>query len=125
MSDIKIEIDKARDLTIHIITGKTSPEEIISTLESFYNNPTKHLLWDFSQADVSGITGDDLKHILSVADKYANRRPQGKTAILATSDLPFGLGRQYSILGNLHESPVHIEPFRSYDMAIKWLLGNN
>jgi hypothetical protein len=125
MPDVRIEVNPEADLTTHTVTGNITTDEIISILEEFYRHPTKFLLWNLSQADLSNITGDDLRHILEVSNTLCKHRKHGKTAILAPSDLPFGLGRQYAILGELYDNPVHIESFRSYDMAIAWLLGNN
>ena len=59
---IKITRDEGHDLTIHVVTGPVSEEEMYEALENFYNRePTAFLLWDMSQAEVSHVTASVLE----------------------------------------------------------------
>ena len=62
---IKITRVEDQDLTIHDVTGPISEEEMYDALENFYNKgPTKLLLWDMSETDVSHVTSDILEQFI-------------------------------------------------------------
>jgi hypothetical protein len=124
MAEIKVAVDEDKGLTIHEVVGVITVEEVLSIFAGFASDsPTLYLLWDFSRADVSNAASDDLRKILSVAKEKAHVRQGGKTALLTSGKLEFGLARMYGILSEIYEHPISHRIFTEKDEAIKWLLG--
>ena len=59
--------------------------------------------------------------IIDHAKGFAHLRNNGKTAIVISSSLGFGLGRMYDTLAQIADHPVKHSVFRSYDEAVAWI----
>lgn len=122
MAQIRKKTIKKKDLTILDVRGKVSVNDIIDALEKFYQSScTLQLLWDLSESDLTGITADHLRKILSVAKDYAYLRKGGKTAFFISGSLGYGITRMYENIAGVHNHPVALNVFRSRDEAMKWL----
>lgn len=95
----------------------------MEALESFYKNPTKNILLDFSgRADTSLILKtEDLAKIFNHLSFQKENRPEGKTAIVAPDDLRFGMSRIAEAFAEIEKLPWEMKAFRSIDKAINWL----
>ena len=123
MDNIEIYTDIEKRITTHVVTGKISIDGIISVLEEFYSKtPDFHLLWDFSGADVSGFKKQGLEKILYAAKEFAKSKNVGKRAIVAPTDLGYGLARMYETFTELLNHSVSHKVFRSKNKAMDWLL---
>ena len=123
MANIQIHVDAKKQLTIYTVTGKVTWNEIADALEEYYSNdPTAGMLWDFRAIDASDLSSRELINIVSVAKKYAHQRKNGKTAIVVSSDLSFGISRMYENYAELYEHPIDHRITKDYDAAMKWLL---
>jgi hypothetical protein len=123
---ITSKVEKKRNLTIFTLTGDLTLDEIIGALRSFWEGGelTLHTLWDTQHAVVKNLKSSDIENIACFIGQNRNRlgkRKDGKAAIVASTDLQYGLSR---VLGTLYERenvPVRLHPFRSMDEAIRWL----
>jgi len=122
MATIDTNIDINRQLTIHIITGEVAPEEISNKIISYSESgPTDFVLWDFSKAELSKIKYSHIENYISLTNQYSSYRKGGKTALLFSSILGFGLGRIFDIRLDLMESKIPYMTFKSKEDALKWL----
>jgi hypothetical protein len=121
MASIKRTKRKDASLTIFTVSGVLKCEEAIHALEDFFKDVTPYLLWDFTDADLSGINRKDLEQIIMVAKSNAHLRKNGRTAFVVGHDLSFGMTRMYEILSEIREHPIHHHVFRDLDKAITWL----
>ena len=85
------------------------------------NDVTHHLLWNFSDADVSRITRQDMNQIIQFAKLDTHLRKAGRSAFLVNNDLSFGLFRMYEILSENNNHPIKHCVFRDMEKAIHWL----
>ena len=123
---ITSEVDKTRNLTIFTLTGELTLDEILGALKSFWEDRelTLNTLWDARNAIVTNIRSSELQNIAGFIGQYRNRfeeRENGKAAIVAPTDLQYGLSR---ILGTFYEReglPIKLQPFRTMEEAIQWL----
>lgn len=123
---ITSQVDKAKSLTIFTMTGEPNIDEIHNAIKSFWeaHELTLNGLWDVRRAKLTDLKSSDLESIAAFISRYAHRfeeRNTGKTAIVASSDLQFGLSR---ILGTFYEIegiPTPLKIFRNIDEAMKWL----
>ena len=113
-----------KELTIFTVSGQLTAEEVIAILEEFYcSGCTPHILWDLSKADLSQIKDQQIEKILVVAKKYAHMRQGGKTAIVTSRPVDFGVARMYESLSNLEEHTFAQSVFKELDQALHWLIG--
>lgn len=79
-----------------------------------------HTLWDLSEMDFTNVHKNFLTNILKHRKKYdAKRGKKTKAAIVANSDLGFGVSRQYEALS--FEFSQKMQIFREIEDAILWL----
>jgi hypothetical protein len=126
MGAIETAIKKDADLTIHKATGKISSTELIAAINKYYSGVTTRLiLWDFTEADLGSIKSSELEEIIVLTKKYANLRPNGKTAMAASSDLGFGMGRMFELQEEFVKPNIVLHrSFRDREKALLWLQGD-
>lgn len=122
MAIIDTSIDIDRQLTIHTITGEVLSGEISRKIKTYCESgPSEFVLWDFSKAELSKITLSQVDVLIALTKQYSNLRKRGKTALVFSSDLGFGLGRVFDIHLDLLGSNIPYMTFRSKELALKWL----
>ena len=82
---------------------------------------TKNVLWDLTMAELEHLLPKDVQSIGKTPRKFTEERKGGRTAIVAPSDLAFGLARMYEFTADPAEVPVTIQVFRSVQEADQWL----
>ncbi|HUL29981.1 MAG TPA: hypothetical protein VLZ03_05950 [Thermodesulfobacteriota bacterium] len=118
--------DQERNLTVHVVTGPVSEQEMYGTLEEFYKRePTALLLWDLSKADLSWVTPNMLQRFVRKAVKLGARRRGGRTAVVAPEDLQYGLGRMTEAFVESESAPFSFHVFRSRQDALSWLMADD
>jgi hypothetical protein len=121
MSMIESRRDEAKGLTVHTCTGAVTQQEVLVAIRSHYDEkPTPHNLWDLREADLTGLVGIDVQKIASFTKAYSPERPSGKTALVSTSDLGFGLARIYQGMASDPKRPVEVKVFRTLEEAMAW-----
>jgi hypothetical protein len=65
----------------------------------------------------------ELEKILFEAKEIAKATKGGKRAIVAPTDLQFGIARMYETFTEVYKHSVPHKVFRSKDEAMEWLLG--
>ena len=114
--------DDENQLTTHVFTGVVLIDDIIEAVKALYTSePTPNHLWDVTQADLSKINSKDLDKIASIASQSAPSGRTGRTAIVTSSDLGFGLGRVYEAFARISGQMVEVRSFRSRKQAEDWI----
>lgn len=107
MGSIKTEIDFDKRLTTNIAEGRISYEDLSSSINDYYSGPVTQLnLWNFSGADLSKITSDEIMKIINLVKMVIDRsgaRANGKTALVFSKDIGFGLGRMFGALSEIED----------------------
>ncbi len=126
MAEIKVVKDTLNDMTIFVVRGGLSTEEIIDKVKDYYSgNPTRLVLWDMTEAATVGdIATAELKQIINTVKNLWEKRFRGKTAIVISTDVDFGLGRIYMVHAEFN-LPYKYAIFRDVVAARKWLLNDN
>ncbi len=120
MAEIETSIDYQFDLTVHIVSGDLTSQEILYKLETYYQGrPTTMILWDFTNATWSGIATDELYELVRKAKKYS--RKGGKTALVFSKDIDFGIGRELEAFAEIESYDYEFGSFRNRKDAEKWL----
>jgi hypothetical protein len=123
---IKITRDEDQNLTIHDVTGIVSEEEMYDALENFYiKEPTKRLLWDMSQTDVSHVTPDILEEFIRGSVNFGSLHNGGRVAVFASQDLQYGLARMSKAFAEMESALYSFNVFRSRKEALDWLISED
>jgi hypothetical protein len=118
----KQSTDAEKDLTTIAVKGRIQTNEFIQALENFYQGEyTLNLLWDLTAADISEMEKHQMEEIISTAKKYAHLRPGGKTAIVTTRAVDYGISRMFEILAEIKNHPIRHHVFYDIKEAKNWL----
>ena len=124
MATIDTTIDINRKLTIHTISGEVLADEITRKIKTYSESgPTEFVLWDFSNAELSKITFSHVEIFISWTEQYSSYRSCGKTALVFSSSLGFGLGRMFDTRLEIMKSKIPYMTFKHKEDALAWLLG--
>ncbi len=120
MPEIETSINYQLDLTFHTVFGDLTSQEILDKLKTYYQGkPTRLILWDFINATWSGIATDELQKTVKKAKKYS--RKGGKTALVFSKDVDFGIGRVLKAFAEIEGYDYEFGIFRDMEDAEKWL----
>ena len=101
MGIIKSELDRDKDLLIRHATGEISAEDIKDAIQSYYSDASapiaSKVLWDLREVTFNQISSWDVGEIGRFAAKHTGPRKGGKTALLFSSEVGFGLGRMFDL----------------------------
>lgn len=123
---IERRVDEAARLTTLTVVGQVTFVEMRRAIESFWEAPalTLNVLWDYRLADLSGLTREDHEALVRVGLGYRDRHEErigGKTAIIAATDLEYGINRASEVMSYLESYPFEVRTFRSAAQAEAWL----
>lgn len=110
----------------HVVSGAVSLAEIEHTLKEIYGRQDVSSdlgsLWDVRDADLSGLSGAEIRQIISYVVEHRGASPGVRTAILVGRDLDFGLARMAEQFLEA-ESHSGTMVFRDRDAAVTWVMG--
>jgi hypothetical protein len=115
-------VDEEKQQTVHVFTGEVSGKDIIEAVKALYAaGPTPNHLWDLTEADISAVKSEDLQQIALIAEQSSPSGRAGRTAIVSTSDLGYGLSRMYSSFAEMSGHSAEVRSFRSRKEAEEWI----
>lgn len=116
---VRYEIDAVRSVVLVTVEGVVSDEDYFAAGEQLRRDPAfrSHFceLIDLSAASLAGLTTDGVRRI---AAHEPDRDSKARTAIVAPSDLEFGIARMFEAL---REQRSRVAAFRDMDEARRWL----
>jgi len=120
---ISTRINETAKLVIHIAAGELSAEKIKTAFEARLENPDYRpgmkVLWDCSRATLSSISADEVWDLAELNTRRANIRGLGKSAIVVSKDVDFGVGRMFEFYAC--GLPWQTAVFRDLESAMHWL----
>jgi len=110
------------NLIIYTVTGLVEEDEMHQALESQSEfEPTLHIMWDMSLADVAHVTPEILRRFVKRTAQLRDRHKGGRIAVIAPKDLQFGMARMSEAYTEMESAPFSFRAFRSRDEALQWL----
>lgn len=120
---VTTRIDLDAGLVIHDVTGPVSLLEVVSGFDSAAGDPRfrsgMNVLWDFSEARVTGVGTADMKLLIGAIGERLGVDDNHKVAIAASGDFVYGLARMYEAYAS--RLPIRLKVFRSAADALDWL----
>ena len=119
---ITTSVDNDKQLTTHTVIGEVSFEEEMTTLKKFWEGQTtRNVMWDFRKASLARVSSGKTEAIMDYIKHHSGKYSGGKTALVASGDLEYGLSRFSQTLAEMKSYPLQLEVFRSFEAAIQWL----
>jgi len=122
------QIEQPQQLTIITGTGELSYDEVLNTIRSFYaESPTLNVLCDLRQASAERISSSQVNQIAELIQKLKRVRKGGRTAIVSSRDVTFGVARMLEALINIpnDDFAYELRVFRKIKDANRWLSKND
>ncbi len=118
---ITTSVDNEKQLTTHTVIGQVSFEEGMETLkQSLEVQPTRNVLWDFRKASLARVSSKETEAMMNYIQHHSEKRSGGKTALVASGNLEYGLSRMAETLAEIKTISIQINAFRSFKEAIQW-----
>ena len=123
---IKLRYDDAKKLLYATITNDFHEEEIKTALDEITTSkeysPNINTLWDVRQLSHTHFNADVIRRIALVRKKFP-KRDGARIAVVASSDLGFGMSRMYEFMTD--DISQQLVVFRDFEAAENWLLEGN
>jgi|WetSurMetagenome_2_1015567.scaffolds.fasta_scaffold00217_35 hypothetical protein len=122
MGKLDVSVDCNKDLTVIVATGEITADDIYAAVRScLMDEPTGKFLFDFMEADGSGISGDSFRTLHMNISKLPNASADKKIALVVSRDLGYGLSRLSATYFELTGIQGEYNIFRSMEEALGWL----
>ena len=121
---ISRQTDESKQLTIFKVEGKTHPDEIIASIDQYFQGTTTlNSLWDFSGIELEEhVSHAGAEKIARFSEQYQGIQENSQIALVATTPLGLGLLRLFEGLSKADEAHYTVKSFRSVELALQWLL---
>jgi len=80
----------------------------------------KGILWDARKLDVTNVTQDQIRSIISYISNWSSKRENGKAAWVVIDSISFGMGRMFQIISE-NNTNIDIRIFKNYEKAEEWI----
>jgi hypothetical protein len=122
MGRIDSSLEAANDLTVVTVVGEVDVGQVLSQIITLLTGePTQLVLWDIRAGSLAGISRDELRMIVEEGAPYADRRRGGRTAVVCSKEVDYGISRMFQAFASLGRIPFEIEVFRDIRGAREWL----
>jgi hypothetical protein len=117
-------IDQDSDLTVFTVVEDVDAKQILGEVLGFLTGePTHFVLWDIRAGSLTRVTTAGLRLIAERATELADRRRGGRTAIVCSTDVDYGLSRMFQTFAELLQAPVEFTVSKDIASAREWLYG--
>jgi len=124
MGSITRSFEADCDLTVFRVQGEVVAGQILDEIIAFLTGePSQSVLWDITAGSLARISGEDMRMIARRGIDYAYRRKGGRTSIVCSTDVDYGLSRMFQTFVELMQSPFEITVSRDILAAREWLNG--
>ena len=105
---ITTDVDNDNQLTIFTLTGDVSIGEIMTAINQFYEGPqTMDALWDARNGRTT-FSFNEAEEMMNYPDDRFRKRPNGKSAVVVSRDIEYGLSRMITTLAEFKELSFQI-----------------
>lgn len=125
MAEIRLEIDKERDLTTVTVVGTLQPGQLAAVLGDYSKQaPTSRILIDSRQGSWVSIPTATYTRSIQSWIYESMSHAAGKTAIIFSDPADYGMGRLLENHLSMAGSAIELECFRDMSKAESWLFGS-
>lgn len=117
----EIIYEEHNDIVILRVIGGVTFAEISEAVKHYFPKITRHLIWDYTNGNLSNVTADDFRSVPEMSAKYFINRKSGRTAFACPNDLTYGMFRMYTAFADNSCMPYEYEVHRSFEDALTWV----
>jgi hypothetical protein len=122
-----VRFNPGADLTTVLVSGEVTVPELLAAYSDFLTadaGTSPNVLWDFSAASMAALSAGAIRDLASgLVQAGRGRRRPGRSALLCSREVDFGLARMLALLVEDQGLPVELRVFRDRDVARAWLRG--
>jgi hypothetical protein len=124
---IELKIDQERNLAVYTLSGDVTVKDVKEVVRCFGESLelAKNLLWDTRPATfLTPLEREDVDQLVTMMERYREsfiEGDEGKWAVIAETDLGFGIMRMLNSMLQMEGFPISFEPFRTIEDAIEYL----
>ena len=124
MVSIDTSFKSDMNLTIHKVVGSIIPNKFFTHIKDYYlaESITPNILLDLRKARITKLAPADLSDLAKRIKHYYASRDAGKTVLVVSTDLEFGLGRMFEAISETEQLPFEFRSFRNMEQAEAWLI---
>ncbi len=117
------EVDASGNLTTITGTGDLTFGDVAEAMRAYYESPTPNVLWLLSGASLQLLPYPTVEKLAALLAELRKNARKGRTAIVSTDVLSYGVAREFEILVNLAGGDAVRETmaFQTVDEALAWL----
>ena len=117
----EITCEQYNDIVILRVNGGATFAEITEAVKEYFPKVTRHLIWDYTNGNLTNVTAEDFRRVPDMSAKYFTNRKQGRTAFACPSDYIYGMFRMYTAFADIKNMPYEYEVHRSFEEALNWV----
>jgi hypothetical protein len=119
---IKPHFDKELDLTTFVCSDQVIAREIEEQVRALYRGrPSLFALWDFSEADLSVLTPEDIRGVAKYVKETSHSRAGGKTALVFSTAMLNGMGPMLESIAEIEIRDAKIKHFNDPTSGLAWI----
>jgi len=122
MGSITRTVEPDTYLTVFTVTDETDAVQVLTAIMAFLlEAPTQRVLWDIRSGSLTALSSHDLHLIVQRAGPFTLVRSGGRTAIVCSREVDFGLCRMFQAFVEEDRLPFEIRVTRDVVEARRWL----
>ena len=120
---IEFNIDQERNIAVYTLSGDVTVNDVKEVVRCFGESLelAKNFLWDTRPATfLKPLEREDLDQLVTMMERYREdiiEGDEGKWAVIAETDLGFGIMRMLNSMLQMEKFPISLEPFRTIEDA--------
>ena len=119
---IKPHFDDKLNLTTYICTGPVTAGEIEKQVRILYQGtPSLNALWDFTEADVSALSPEDIRGVARTVKDTSHSRAGGRTALVFTTAMLTEMGPLLVSISEIEVPDAKIKVFNELSAGLAWI----
>ncbi len=119
---IETHRDRKLNLTTFECSGTPTVTEVEHELGGFYGGtPTLHTIWDYTNADLSALTSDEINRLAGFLKDRSHSRAGGRSALVFSMTQLLDLNDRLPSLAELTIEQATIKIFDGLDKARAWI----
>jgi|GEM_PF-6843875 len=121
---IKPHFDDKVNLTTYICSGPVTASEIEDQVRTLYRGtPSLHAMWDFTEADLSLLSKEDILGIAKIVKETSHSRSGGRTALVFSTDMLTRMGPLLEGISTIEVPDAKIKIFNDLTAGLGWING--
>ena len=121
---IALEYDKRNDILIARASGKVNLADVklaeTQVISAEEYSPDVDTIWDVRTMDEQYVDREFMESVISLRQQQFQVRKAALLALVADSELKFGLSRMFEMLSSDFQQAIQV--FKSTDQAVAWII---